>query len=134
MRLLDTNVILSALDPDEPHHKWAQARMGDPELAVNAVVLAELCVQGDETKLREWFGEQGIGIVSLPVEAAGPAGRAYRMHLERRRVAGAKPKESRVPLPDFLIGAHAEAVGWEVVTADSQRYRTYFPKVRTVAP
>ena len=38
------------------------------------------------------------------------------------------------PLPDFYIGAHAEAEGLVLVTRDPVRYRTYFLKVRLVAP
>jgi len=133
MKLLDTNVILGALDPGERNHLWCRNQMGSGDLLVNTVVLAELCVQSDEERLREWLEGQGIAIVSLPSTAAGPAGRAFGTYLERRRAAGALPL-GRMPLPDFLIGAHAEAGRLDVVTVDAQRYRTYFPKVRVAAP
>ena len=38
------------------------------------------------------------------------------------------------PLPDFYIGAHAEAEGLTLVTRDAARYRTYFPQVKLIAP
>ena len=38
------------------------------------------------------------------------------------------------PLPDFYIGAHAEAEGLTLVTRDAARYRTYFPPVKLIAP
>jgi predicted nucleic acid-binding protein len=38
------------------------------------------------------------------------------------------------PLPDFYIGAHAEAEGLTLVTRDAARYRTYFPTVAVIAP
>jgi predicted nucleic acid-binding protein len=38
------------------------------------------------------------------------------------------------PLPDFYIGAHAEAEGLTLVTRDASRYRTCFPSVTVIAP
>lgn len=38
------------------------------------------------------------------------------------------------PLPDFYIGAHAEAEQLTLITRGAARYRTYFPKVVLVAP
>ena len=38
------------------------------------------------------------------------------------------------PLPDFFIGAHAEAEGLTHLTRDAARYRTYFPQVSLIAP
>ena len=43
-----------------------------------------------------------------------------------------KRSENRVPLPDFLIGAHAKAEGMKLVTRDPDRVRTYFPDVQLV--
>ena len=41
---------------------------------------------------------------------------------------------NRVPLPDFLIGAHAQAEGLKLVTRDPDRVRTYFPNVALLLP
>ena len=52
-------------------------------------------------------------------------------------VPGAYRKRSgqkRSPLPDFFIGAHAAIAGYTLLTRDATRYRTYFPKVRIIAP
>jgi predicted nucleic acid-binding protein len=37
-------------------------------------------------------------------------------------------------LPDFLIGAHASAKGYRLLTRDGRRYRSYFPKLDIIAP
>jgi predicted nucleic acid-binding protein len=50
--------------------------------------------------------------------------------LQYWRAGGAKTP----PLPDFYIGAHAEAEGLVLATRDATRYRTYFPQIEIVAP
>jgi predicted nucleic acid-binding protein len=45
-----------------------------------------------------------------------------------------KKTESKVPLPDFLIGAHAQAEGLALATRDPKRVAIYFPKVSLVTP
>jgi predicted nucleic acid-binding protein len=63
----------------------------------------------------------------LPWEAAFLAGRSF---VRYRRKGG----QRRSPLPDFYIGAHALVAGLTLLTRDARRYRTYFPKLRIVAP
>ena len=38
------------------------------------------------------------------------------------------------PLPDYYIGAHAEADNLTLLTRDTGRYGSYFPSVRLVTP
>lgn len=63
----------------------------------------------------------------LPWAAAFLAARAF---LRYRRQGGRRPH----PLPDFYIGAHAAVAGYTLLTRDARRYRTYFPKLRLIAP
>ena len=65
--------------------------------------------------------------LALPYAAAFRAGRAF---VEYRRQGGNR----RSPLPDFFIGAHAEVEGMTLLTRDVARYRTYFPKLKLIAP
>jgi len=37
-------------------------------------------------------------------------------------------------LPDFFIGAHAEAMGLDLITADERKYAIYFPTVKLETP
>ena len=75
----------------------------------------------------------GMTLVALPVSAAVPAAKAFAKYLERLKKEG-KRTEHRIPLPDFLIGAHAQAEGLKLVTRDPDRVRTYIPNVELVSP
>ncbi len=59
---------------------------------------------------------------AIPYQSAFLAGKAFLLY---RRREGTK----RLPLPDFFIGAHAAVAGYQLLTRDAIRYRTYFPKL-----
>jgi predicted nucleic acid-binding protein len=42
--------------------------------------------------------------------------------------------DKRSPMPHFYIGAHAAVAGYQLLTRDVGRYRTYFPGVAIIAP
>jgi predicted nucleic acid-binding protein len=63
----------------------------------------------------------------LPWEAGFLAGKCYLLY---RRRGGARNS----PLPDFYIGAHAAIGRLALLTRDAARYRTYFPKMKILAP
>lgn len=69
----------------------------------------------------------GLKFQALPREALFLAGKVF---LDYRRHGG----QRRSPLPDFFIGAHAAVAGWELLTRDVARYRTYFPRVKLIHP
>lgn len=138
MTLLDTNVLVDFQDTDSPFHAWAANVIKDAVstegAAVNALTVAELVSGGMERKaLDQSLNDAGIEIHDLPTEAAYPCGKAYRRYKMQRKISGGGIGPS-TPLPDFFIGAHAEAMGWKLATRDSQRFKTYFPKVALVEP
>jgi predicted nucleic acid-binding protein len=55
------------------------------------------------------------------------AGKAF---LAYRKQGGRKP----LPLPDFIIGAHAAIEGYQLLTRDTGPYRRYFPTVQLISP
>jgi len=132
MILVDSNVLLDIVTADPDWLPWSQAALTDALLAgpvvINQLVYAEVSIayrQAAEvdavlTRLR-------IQRADLPWEAAHLAGQAF---LKYRRAGGSKSS----PLPDFYIGAHAQAAGLKLLTRDAKRYRTYFPKVSLIAP
>ncbi len=66
--------------------------------------------------------KMGVQLTPLTISACGPAVRAFGIYLARRTASTPAPK---IPLPDFFIGAHAEAESWAVLTNDAARFRTY---------
>lgn len=138
MILLDTNVLIYAFDLESPFYRWARETIADAVsgdgAAINAVILAELCVGDAEPstvadRVRSW----GIAILDLPGAAAEVCAKAYR-RFRARRLADTGSPASAMPLPDFFIGAHAQIMGWELATADQGRFGSYFPAVPLKMP
>jgi len=68
-----------------------------------------------------------IKVLEIPREGLFLAGKAF---LQYRKNSGTKNS----PLPDFFIGAHGSVSDFELITRDVAKYKTYFPKVRLIAP
>ena len=106
----------------------------DSGAAIDCITLAELYAgprRGEDIEAD--MREAGIVVLDLPAGAAAICGRAYRRYrLARTRSGGGKAPS--VPLPDFLIGAHAELMGWKLATRDPERYRIYFSSVELIEP
>jgi len=136
--LFDTSVIIDARDPDSPWHEWAKERIAEAVAiegaGVNTVVISEASVRAKDPQavpaLLEGFG---MTLLPLPVSAAVPAAKAFAIYLERLKKEG-KAVASRVPLPDFFIGAHAQAEMLTLVTRDPDRVKTYFSAVTLISP
>jgi len=136
--LLDTNVVVDALDKTQAHHAWSKKQIEDAVVAegagISVVTLAELCAGArDPDDVEPEVKRLGITVYDVPAAVAVTCGRAYRRYVTARRVSGgtAPPK---IPLPDFFIGAQAEIMGWKIATRDQERFKTYFSKVPLVTP
>ncbi len=132
MTLVDTNVIVDVLSADPVWLTWSaeqleRCRRSGP-LNVNEVTYAELAVRiAAEADLQSALGQIGVHLERTPTTALFLAGRA----IGRYRAAGG-PRLTL--LPDFFIGAHAEFARRPILTRDARRFRTYFPKVKLIAP
>ena len=131
MILVDTNVLLDIYRADAIWMPWSlqhlqQAKPG--QLAINMVVYAELAGHPAEpANLDEFLDMLDIQMLELPRSAARLAGLAIRSYRQR---GGTK----NGVLPDFFIGAHAQAEGYKLLTRDAGRYKTYFPKIKLICP
>ncbi len=136
--LLDTNVIVDALDKDQPHHSWSKKQIEDAVAGngggISVVTLAELCAGArDPEDVEPQIKRLGITVHELPAAVAVICGRAYRRYVKARQDSGGSVPP-KMPLPDFFIGAHAEIMDWQIATRDQQRFKRYFPKVSLVTP
>ena len=98
-------------------------------MIVNPIICAEIApaIDCDWQRLDRWLRPASFLREALPFHASVIAAAA---HASYRKRGGNKD----TPLPDFYIGAHAEAAGHTLLTRDVARYRTYFPKVTLIVP
>lgn len=130
--LVDSNVLLDVMSRDAEWFGWSSGAISRAaehhRLVINPVIYGEISIgfakieELDEAVPREIFDRE-----PLPFEAAFLAGKCF---VEYRRRGGNR----KAPLPDFFIGAHAALAGYQLLTRDTRRYRSYFPKLRVIAP
>ena len=98
------------------------------EVPNDPIIAAEVSLAfASPDDLNRYLSASLVQRLPLPYAAAFSAGRA----LVRYRQSGG---QRHVALPDFYIGAHAEADGLTLLTRDAARYRAYFPSVKLIAP
>ncbi len=130
--LVDSNVVFDFLSQDEEWFDWSQWQLAEAAergaVVINPIIYAEVAAGFDTMEaLDDTLVPLFYTRASLPWEAAFLAARAFEHY---RRRGGVK----RSPLPDFFIGAHALVAGMTLLTRDARRYRTYFPKLKIIAP
>jgi len=130
--LVDSNVLLDVVTADPTWGAWSAetlARVADEEiLVINALVYAEVSIGFEAVEALE--AALPVDLYrreALPYEAGFLAGKVF---LQYRQAGGVR----RSPLPDFYIGAHAAVAGYALLTRDAGRYRSYFPRLRLIAP
>ena len=130
--LVDSNVLLDVLT-DDPHWcTWSAeglAELADTaELVINPLIYSEVSVGFDTLEALDdalplrWFRRD-----PLPWSAGFLAGTCFHQY---RRSGGAR----RSPLPGFYIGAHAAIMDMTRLTQHARRYRSYLPRLHTIAP
>jgi predicted nucleic acid-binding protein len=131
--LADANVLIDLLTGDPTHMDWSLEQINiareNGGARVNPIVCAEIAplFDFDWRRLGRWLRPPLYVRDPLPFEASVLAARAYQKY---RQLGGTRTS----PLPDFYIGAHAEAAGYSLLTRDIARYRTYFPNVHLIVP
>lgn len=130
--LVDSCVLIDVLADDPTWADWSLAQLENCSLlgplVINPIILAETsprfeCAADLEAAL------ECVPLVreALPWDAAFLAGQAFKAY---RQLKGTKTS----PMPDFYIGAHALVGNLQLLTRDSTRYRSYFPKLTLIAP
>lgn len=129
--LVDTNVIVDILTDDPQWADWSLNQLESNAgrgLMINPVVYAELCFGSPSVD----FVDDVVRRFSLAYREISRQGlfRAARAFAHYRERQGAKASV----LPDFFIGGHAEAEGFELLTRDTKRLCSYFPGVNLICP
>lgn len=129
--LVDSNVLLDLFTGDPRWREWSGIRLAEaldrgPTL-INPIVYAEISISFERIEQLERALPPELEREALPWEAAFLAGKCF---LEYRRRGG----ERRSPLPDFYIGAHAALTGRALLTRDTGRYRSFFPRLELISP
>lgn len=130
--LVDSNVLLDVVTDDAEWIEWSggmlAAAANRGALVINPIIYAEVSAAFERIEdLDAALPSQYYRRVPLPWESAFLAGQCF---VKYRRRGGAR----RSPMPDFYIGAHAAIAGLTLLTRDPRRYRTYFPRLRLIAP
>ena len=130
--LVDSNVILDVVTDDAEWGDWSASMLSaaarDGRLVINPLIYAEVsCGYTRIEDLDEALPPGYFAREPLPWASAFLAARAF---IGYRRRGGSR----RAPLPDFYIGAHAALSGYTLLTRDARRYRSYFPRLRLIAP
>ena len=130
--LVDSCILIDVL-ADDP--KWADWSLDQLDicgqrapLVINPIILAEVSPRDERASdLETALAALPLVREPLPWDAAFLAGQAFKVY---RLSKGAKTS----PMPDFYIGAHAIVRNLQLLTRDAARYRSYFPRLKIVAP
>lgn len=130
--LVDANVLLDIFTNDPVWAKWSIRQIEEcadrGALAINPIIYAEISAGFQTTKQLDARLPESLYLrLPLPYAAAHLAGQVFQAY---RRAGGNR----RSPLPDFYIGAQAQVEGLTLLTRDVERYRTYFPHLKLIAP
>lgn len=134
MILVDSNVLIDVFNRDSDWFDWSRGQIGSATstttVAVNPVVVSEVAWSFERLDgLVQLLADLLIGFEPLDALAGFVAGQAFQRYRERRG-----PDTPKLPLPDFLIGGHAQALGAAILTRDARFYRSYFPTVPLITP
>jgi hypothetical protein len=129
--LVDSNILLDIFDAGSAWFGWSKSALEQAaetaRLVINPIIYAEVSVGYDRIEVVDALLPSFLQREPISYEIAFLAGKAYQLY---RRRGGHR----RSPLPDFFIGAHAALAGYELLTRDPARYRTYFPKLKLMGP
>ncbi len=132
--LVDSNVIIDLLKEETQWINWTrnaiEKALKDSTLVVNPIIYAEISASfSNASELDKFLSTNLFQKEYLPYDAAFVAGQSYRLYKKQNR---GKIKAS--VMPDFYIGAHADVMGWTLLTRDKQTFKPYFPNLQVISP
>ncbi len=131
--IVDTNVVIAALDGGHANHQWSVDRLVERKLVgpniVPDIVYSELAY-AIESRTDVDAALRSLGLERLPNsdDSLFRAGIAFKKYKDENK----GPKTGL--MPDFLIGALAECEEASLLTANARDYAGYFPAVAVISP
>jgi predicted nucleic acid-binding protein len=130
--LIDSNVLIDILSSDPVWLQWSTQQLVERSdfgpLVIDEIIYAEIATgAASQVELDRDLHELDIQFDRMPRQALFAAAKAF----QRYRARGGTRHNV---LPDFFIGAHAQAAHLPILTRDIRRYRTYFPEVALITP
>ncbi len=131
--LLDTNIVIALLDQKDHFHAWAveslEALRTDGPTILSDIVYCEVSVAMESREqMDEAIASLGLDRIPCSDEALFRAGKAFKKYKDENK----GPKLG--VLPDFIIGAQADAEGIRLCTTNSKDYVRYFPDLDLIVP
>ena len=132
MTLVDSNVLIDLVQDDPQWAGWSEEQLLKAQkrgpLFINPIGYAEL-VPAMESKdaLDDFLKRCKITVKDFSRPTAYLAGKVFLLYRKRK---GTKTGV----LADFFIGAQAQTEGWQLLTRDKGRYKTYFSKIKLICP
>lgn len=129
--LFDTSALIAVLKPSDVHHQWSveqlEARKAAGPILIIDIIYSELSVSMTKTEIETAIVQLAVDRLPSDDEALFRAGKAFLLYKDRD---GTKTNV----LPDFLIGAAADAAGIPLVTTNPKDFVGYFPRVKVINP
>ena len=128
---IDSNVLISIFNKQEKDHEWASKALetckGDGPAIITNIVYCEISIAIDSREeLENRLRSLDIEIIPEDAQSLFHAGKAFKNYKKNGGPKGV--------LPDLLIGAAAAVNDAPLITADTRRYKTYFPDVKLITP
>ena len=131
--LVDTNILIRALDPDDQMHAWCVEKLNECKLngpvAISDIVYCEFSVgMPSQEATDNAISALAIERMTMSDAALFLGGRAFKRYKDEHQ----GPKLN--VLPDFLIGALAQDQNTPLLTCNPKDFIGYFPEVNVIAP
>ena len=132
LAFVDACVLLDIFNDDEHWAQWSSAALfqasKDYTLAINNIISTEIAFNFDSSSaLLNTLEQLNIIVLDIPIDAAFNTSRAFIQYKKRGG-------DKKTPMPDFYIGAHAYHMKAYLITRDTARFKSYFPKLRLITP
>lgn len=130
--MVDSCVLLDIFTQDANWYAWSSDQLARAAnhgtVVINPVIYAEVSAGFHRIEdLDAFLAPDVFEYRPIPREAAFLAARSFMAYRKRGGVKTA-------PLPDFFIGAHASVEGLDLITRDTRRFASCYPRLRLICP